>query len=114
MIFWNYHTVETLQRASSDWLFNAAIIEQMQESGKAVAIMTNGATWNAMDKGIRRYFVENGLIETVISLPEKLFTGFSIPTTLVVFNKGNTKIRMVDARSIYTKLPCPHTWHHHK
>lgn len=96
-------TVETLQRASSDWLFNAAIIEQMQESGKAVAIMTNGATWNAMDKGIRRYFVENGLIETVISLPEKLFTGFSIPTTLVVFNKGNTKIRMVDARSIYTK-----------
>lgn len=95
--------VEVLQRASSDWIFNTTIIEQMKKSGKAVAIMTNGATWNATDKGIRQYFVENGLIEAVIALPAKLFACFSIPTTLVVFSYGNKEIKMVDASDIYTK-----------
>lgn len=95
--------VEVLQRASSDWIFNATIIEQMKKNGKAVAIMTNGATWNATDKGIRQYFVENGLIEAVIALPAKLFASFSIPTTLVVFGYGNKEIKMVDASDIYTK-----------
>lgn len=42
--------IDVIQRASSDWIFNATIIDQMKESGKAVAIMTNGATWNSSDK----------------------------------------------------------------
>ncbi len=94
---------EVFQRASSDWIFNATIIEQLKKSGRAVAVMTNGATWNATDKAIRQYFVENGLIEAVISLPSKLFTCFAIPTTLVVFSNGNTEVKMVDASDIYTK-----------
>ena len=59
----------------------------MKESGKAVAIMTNGATWNSSDKKIRKFFIENGYVEAVISLPAKLFNGFAIPTTLIVFSK---------------------------
>ncbi len=94
---------EVIQRASSDWIFNTTIIEQLSESGKAVAIMTNGASCNTADKGIRKYFVENGLIEAVISLPARLFTGFAIPTTLVLFSSGNSEIKMVDASDIYTK-----------
>lgn len=91
---------EVIQKASSDWVFNATLIEQMTDNGKAVAIMTNGATWNTSDKNIRQFFVENGFIEAVISLPAKLFSSFAIPTTLVVFSYNNEAIKMVDARDV--------------
>ncbi len=94
---------EVLQRASSDWIFNATMIEELNESGKAVAIMTNGASCNTADKGIRQYFVENGLIEAAISLPARLFSGTAIPTTLLLFSYGNSEIKMVDASDICTK-----------
>ena len=94
---------EALHRASSDWVFNASIVEQLKSDGKAVAIMTNGATWNSTDKMIRQFFIENGYIETVISLPAKLFTGFNVAVTLIVFSFGNSEIRMIDASEIHTK-----------
>lgn len=96
-------SADVIQRASSDWVFNATVVSQMKSDGKAVAIMTNGATWNVVDKSIRKYFIENGLIEAVISLPSRLFTSFSIPTTLVVFSNNNKKIKFVDAREICVK-----------
>lgn len=91
---------EVIQKASSDWVFNATLVEQMTDNGKAVAIMTNGATWNTSDKSIRQFFIENGFIEAVISLPAKLFSSFAIPTTLVVFSHNNEVIKMVDARDV--------------
>lgn len=91
---------EVIQKASSDWVFNATLVEQMTDNGKAVAIMTNGATWNTSDKSIRQFFIENGFIEAVISLPAKLFSSFAIPTTLVVFSHNNEAIKMVDARDV--------------
>ena len=94
---------EVVQRASSDWVFNATIVEQMNAHGKAVTIMTNGATWNTTDRSIRQFFIENGFIEAVISLPSKLFNSFSIPTTLIVFSHNNKEIKMIDAREICVK-----------
>lgn len=94
---------EAVQRASSDWLFNATMIEQIKNNGKAVAIMTNGATWNTTDRHIRQFFIENGYIEAVISLPSKLFNSFSIPTTLIVFSHNNKQIKLVDAHEICLK-----------
>lgn len=90
----------TTQKASSDWIFNAVMIEQIKENGKAVAIMTNGSAWNTSDKEIRKFFIENGYIEAVISLPGKLFYDTAIPTTMIVMSKNNDEIKMVDARDI--------------
>lgn len=95
--------VDVIQRASSDWVFNATAVSQLKSNGKAVAIMTNGATWNVVDKNIRKYFIENGLIEAVISLPSRIFSSFFIPTTLVVFSNNNKAIKFVDAREICVK-----------
>lgn len=92
--------IETIQRSSSDWLFNLTMVEQMSANGKAVAIMTNGSTWNASDINVRKYFVDNGLIEAVISLPSKMFYDTSIPTTLIVFSKNNDRVQLVDASDI--------------
>lgn len=92
---------EILRRVSSDWLFNLSIIEQLKDDGKAVVVMTNGSTWNESDKNIRRYFIEHGYVETVISLPEKLFNFTTIPTTLMVLSKNNKKVKFVDAKNLF-------------
>ena len=82
---------------SSDWLFNALIMDLLDNRGKAVAVMSNGGTWNTLDAPVRKYFVEKGLIESVIALPAKLFGNTGIPVSLIVFSHGNEGIRLIDA-----------------
>lgn len=94
---------DNIKRVSSDWIFNLKLVEQMKSGGRAVAIMTNGTTWNSTDRKIREYFVENGLIEATVLLPAKLLPGISIATTLVIFSHGNTNIKMIDAGENFTK-----------
>ena len=94
---------DNIKRVSSDWIFNLKLVEQMKTGGRAVAIMTNGTTWNSTDRKIREYFVENGLIEATVLLPAKLFQRTSIATTLVIFSHGNNNIKMIDAGENFTK-----------
>lgn len=93
-------SAETIQRISSDWLFNLIMIDQMKDDGKAVGIMTNGSTWNTFDRNIRKFFVDNGFVEAVISLPSKMFMDTSIPTTMIVLSRNNHSVRMIDATNI--------------
>lgn len=85
---------------SSDWIFNSLIIDHLNEKGKSVAIMTNGSTWNSIDQKIREYFVKNGLVEAIISLPARLFEFTNIPTTMIVLSRNNKAVRMIDATEI--------------
>jgi len=85
---------------SSDWVFNALLCDLLTDDGKAIGIMTNGSTWNTIDTPMRNYFVEQKLVECVISLPSKMFTTTNIPTTLIVFSRNNEHIRMIDATNI--------------
>jgi putative type I restriction-modification system, modification subunit len=94
---------DNIKRASSDWIFNLKLVEQMKSGGKAVAVMANGTTWNSTDKKIREYFVKSGFIEATILLPPKLFPGISVATTLVVFSNLNSHIKMIDACENFTK-----------
>ena len=88
---------------SSDWYFNAAIVECLAENGKGIAIMTNGSTWNTLDKSARKYFIENGYLEAVIALPERMFESFNIPTTMIVISRNNQKTMLVDATGLCEK-----------
>ena len=85
---------------SSDWIFNSLICDSLSKKGKAVAIITNGSTWNNIDIPARKYFVENGLIESVIALPKSLFMFSNLATSLVVFSHNNKSIRLVDASDL--------------
>jgi type I restriction enzyme M protein len=86
---------------SSDWVYNTLLLEHLTDQGKAVAVMTNGSTWNSTDERIREYFITNGYIEAVISLPAKLFGFTAIPTTMIVMSKNNKAIRMIDAHKTF-------------
>lgn len=87
---------------SSDWLYNMLMIDTLSPKGKAIGIMTNGGTWNMIDAPIRKYFVENGLIECVIALPARLFNATNIATTMIVFSHSNKVVRLVNASEQYT------------
>lgn len=98
------NNVPTIRKAtSSDWVFNCLIMDLLNRDGKAVAIMTNGSTWNTIDADTRKYFVEQGFIECVIALPAKLFSFTNIPTTMIVLSHGNDSVHMVDASDLCVK-----------
>lgn len=82
---------------SSDWVFNSLIMNMLSSSGKAVVVMAGGSLFNTPDGDWRKWFVENGWIEAIISLPANMFSSFSIPTFLVVLSHDNKEIRMIDA-----------------
>lgn len=87
---------------TSDWLYNSLLCDLLNENGKAVAIMTNGSTWNRTDKAVRQYFIENGLVEAVISLPPKLLgSSTAISTSMIILSKGNDSVRIVDATNFF-------------
>lgn len=88
---------------SADWLFHALTSELLSDNGKAICITTNGSTWNTTDKEIRKQFIEEGRIEAVIALPEKMFSTTSIPTSMIVLSHGNSSVRLVDATGYYSK-----------
>lgn len=90
-----------VHRISSDWIFNLLMMEQLDDNGKAVSIVTNGSVWNNIDKEVRKYFIENGYIEAIISLPDRIFYDTPIPTTMIVFSRNNQTVRMIDANKLY-------------
>ena len=97
-VFGNYPGLNL--SSSSDWLFNAQICNMLSSEGRAVAIMTNGSTWNTSDAKIRQSFIDRGLIEAVILLPGRLFGYTGIPTTMIVLSHGNKEVRLVNAYEI--------------
>ncbi|MEI3407937.1 MAG: N-6 DNA methylase [Christensenellales bacterium] len=94
---------EFTKSVSSDWFFNASIVECLTETGRGIAVMTNGSTWNTLDKSARKYFIENGYLEAVIALPERLFESTTIPTTMIIISRNNERTMLVDATGLCEK-----------
>lgn len=94
---------ELTKTASMDWIYNTAVFNTVKETGRAVCIMTNGSTWNSLDRAARKMFLESGTIEKVIALPDRVFENTNIGTTMIVFSRGNKEVMMVDAREMCEK-----------
>lgn len=90
------------KNASSGWLFNQVIMESLKEDGKAVVVMDNAAIWNDSDIEFRRYFLKNKWIETIISLPSKIFSSSLADYSLIVLSRNNESIKLIDASNYYT------------
>lgn len=87
---------------TTDWLFTLLTVSKLKETGKAVVIMPNGTAFNTIERGIRKSFVDKGLVETVIQLPVRLFNNTAISVTLMVLSFDNEKINFIDASNIFT------------
>ena len=84
----------------ADWGWVQIILASLKPQGRAAVVLDTGAasrgSGNAntnKEKEVRRWFVEQDLIEGVIYLPENLFYNTTAPGIIVVLNKAKAKER---------------------
>ena len=88
--------------------------KEPKEGGSRIALIMNGSPLFTGDAGsgeseIRRYIMENDLLEALIALPEQLFYNTGIATYVwVVTNRKvkarRSKVQLIDATSFWTPM----------
>ena len=94
-------------------LFLMTAISKMKESGSRVAIIHNGSSLFTGDAGsgpsdIRKYILENDLLEAIIALPNDIFYNTGIATYIWVLcnhkvEQRKGKVQLIDASSMFEK-----------
>ena len=92
---------EILEKTSLEWLFNLLTINHLKDDGRALSVVKINTLSNPKNKNIRKYFIENGYIESIILLPENILIHYPVSLALIVFSKKNQKIRFIDASKFY-------------
>ncbi|MDY3800691.1 MAG: N-6 DNA methylase [Bacilli bacterium] len=89
-------------KTSSSWAFINIVINSLKDTGKAIVVMNNAGLYSLKNSDVefRKLLVSGGYIESVISLPEKLFANTSIPVTLLVLSNNNDKIKFINAEKM--------------
>ncbi len=84
----------------ADWGWAQIMLASLDESGRAAIVLDTGAvsrgSGNAntnKEKEVRRWFVEQDLVEGVIYLPENLFYNTTAPGIILFLNKAKPKER---------------------
>src|SRR5215831_18894893 len=83
-----------------DWGWVQMILASLKPQGRAAVVLDTGAASRGSgtanknkEKEVRRWFVEQDLIEGVIYLPENLFYNTSAPGILLFLNRNKSKDR---------------------
>ena len=103
--------------SDAQFLFMQHIISKLKtkdEGGGEAAVVFNGSPLFTGDAGggeseIRRWILENDLLDAIVALPEKLFFNTGISTYVWIFSTRKSadrknKVMLVDARTIRTQL----------
>jgi type I restriction enzyme M protein len=84
--------------SKADWGWMQHILASLKPEGKAAVVLDTGAasrgSGNAntnKEKDVRRWFVEQDLIDGVIYLPENLFYNTSAPGIIIILNNAKPK-----------------------
>ncbi len=82
-------------KQSADWGWVQHILASLNENGRAAVVLDTGAASRGSgsanttkEKEVRKWFVENDLIEGVIYLPENLFYNTSAPGIVLFLNRN--------------------------
>ena len=103
--------------SDAQFLFMQHVISKLkikEEGGGEAAVVFNGSPLYTGDAGrgeseIRRWILENDLLDAIVALPEKLFFNTGISTYIWIFSTRKSidrknKVMLVDARNIRTQL----------
>ena len=102
-------------KSSADWGWVQHMHASLNATGRAAVVLDTGAasrgSGNAganKEKTVRRWFVDNDLIESVLYLPENLFYNTTAPGIVLFLNKAKPKARqgkvlLVNASQIFEK-----------
>lgn len=102
-----FKSVGTLtNKQNLDLLFVLHSLHYLKHDGVGGLLLFPGCLIRGgKEEQIRKYLIDNNLIDIVITLPEKLFTYTEISVSLVILkkNKNNNNVLFIDATSISTK-----------
>ncbi|HEX5001553.1 MAG TPA: N-6 DNA methylase [Bacteroidia bacterium] len=89
---------------SSEFHLIESGIKLLSNNGKLIACISNGFLFRqGKEAELRKYLVENDLIETVISLPSNLLYNTAIPTSILLINQNKAlkgKIKFIEGRQL--------------
>jgi type I restriction enzyme M protein len=90
--------VGPITNSNANYMWMQHFFHHLNETGTAGFVMANGAmtTNTGGEKPVREWFVDNGYIDCVVALPEKLFLSTGIPVCLFFLSKnrdGNGEFR---------------------
>lgn len=109
----------TPRTSDGQLLFMMEMIDKMKSKedtplGSRIASVHNGSSLFTGDAGsgesnIRRYIIENDLLEGIVQLPNNLFYNTGITTYIWLLNNNKPinkkgKVQLIDANSMYEKL----------
>lgn len=92
-------------RTSSEWMFVFRALESLAKNGKLIALLPEGTLFKTADSSVRKYLIDNGLLETIISLPSNALASTGIKTDLLIFSYGNKSFKVVNGETIINKRP---------
>ncbi|MDW7746835.1 type I restriction-modification system subunit M [Halomonas sp.] len=88
-------------KTKGDYAFILHMIETLKpRTGRMGVVVPHGVLFRGSSEGkIRKELIDEGLLDAVIGLPEKLFYGTGIPAAILVFRKDKTdsKVLFIDA-----------------
>lgn len=88
---------------AADWLYLMSAMNLLKDNGKVIAFVSAGCLFTNQDKEARKYFIDNGYIESIVILPRRMYSSIGINVAMVVLSKGNKEVHLVNAESIYKK-----------
>lgn len=93
-------------KSKADFAFIMHSLSYLSPKGRAVIVTFPGIFYRGgAEQKIRKYLVDNNLVEAVIALAPNLFYGTSIATNILVLSKhkSDTKICFIDASEMFKK-----------
>ena len=104
----------TPRSSDGQLLFLQLMISKMESTGSRIGIVLNGSPMFTGDAGsgeseIRKWIIENDMLECIVSLPDKLFFNTGISTYLwIVTNKKSEKrkgkVQLIDGSQMYSSM----------
>lgn len=92
---------EDFPRDSVNWSKCMYGILSQNEGGRTVAVMNSRELILNSLKDVRKYFCENGYIEGVIALADKIYEDTWVNSYIIIFGKEKNSVKFFDARDIY-------------
>ena len=93
-------------KSKADFAFIMHSLNHLSNKGRAAIVCFPGIFYRGgAEKTIRQYLVDNNFVEAVVALPDNLFFGTSIATTILVLakNKLENKTLFIDASKEFKK-----------
>ncbi len=88
------------QRTSGEWIYIFNLLKELKDNNRIIEVIPDNILFRTYDSDIRKYLLDNNLIEGIISLPIDTFKGINVKTSLLILSKDNEYIKLIDGEEV--------------